>query len=366
MIPTLSIIVPTYNESGNVRPLFERLSSALRGLDWDVVFVDDDSTDGTRDEVRQLEDTDRRVRLIHRVGRRGLSSACIEGMLSTMSPVVAVMDADLQHDETILPQMYETLTSGGYDLVIGSRYTKGGDATGLAGFRMSMSLYATRITHLLTRVPVADPMSGFFMIRRTALDETVRKLSGRGFKILLDLLISAPRPLRCTEVSYSFRNRHSGVSKLDTAVLWEFALVLLSKFLGNWIPVRFLMFLIVGGLGVAVHLAVLGISLFGLQASFSTSQAAAVAAAMTSNFFLNNLFTYRDLRLRGWQLIYGLVMFYVGCSLGAIVNLATAEYLFEQGLPWWVAGVFGAIASAVWNFGVVSVFAWHSTARSPD
>lgn len=122
--PELCIVVPTFNEAGNVAVLVERLTEVLAGTDWEAVFVDDDSPDGTAARVRTLGRADGRVRCIRRIGRRGLSSATIEGMLSTSAPFVAVMDGDLQHDEALLPQMLDRLRSGAAELVIASRDRK--------------------------------------------------------------------------------------------------------------------------------------------------------------------------------------------------------------------------------------------------
>ena len=142
--PELTVVVPTLNERDNIAPLVELLDTALAGIAWEVIFVDDDSRDDTAAAVRAMARRDGRVRCLQRIGRRGLSTACIEGALASAAPYCAVMDADLQHDETVLPRMLEALRTGSYDLAIGSRYSAGGDLGELSGRRAGISKLATR------------------------------------------------------------------------------------------------------------------------------------------------------------------------------------------------------------------------------
>jgi dolichol-phosphate mannosyltransferase len=356
--PELTIVVPTLNERDNVVPLLKLLDAALAGIAWEVIFVDDDSRDGTADHIRAIGKFDRRVRCLQRIGRRGLSTACIEGALASATPYIAVMDADLQHDETLLPPMLESLRGGDCDLVVGSRYVTGGGLGDLSAGRAQISGVATRLSRLVYRSELADPMSGFFMLRRELLEETVRRLSGQGFKILLDILASAPQPVRIKELPYTFRQRRHGESKLDTLVAWEFMMLIADKSIGHLIPVRFALFALIGGLGLVVHLAVLWTSLKVADAPFATAQTAAAVVAMTSNFFLNNLFTYRDKRLKGWRLLRGLTSFYLICAVGAVANVGIATYAFAEHQTWWVAGIAGVIVGSVWNYAVSSIFTW--------
>jgi dolichol-phosphate mannosyltransferase len=206
----LSIVIPTFNESGNVVAPIERLARALEGIVWEVVFVDDDSPDSTAALLRQEARRDPRVRCLQRIGRRGLSSACVEGMLASSAPCVAVMDADLQHDETLLPRMLESLRRGDLDIVVGSRYIEGGNVGDWPAHRLSFSRIATWLARRVLRAELSDPMSGFFMLRREALEGCVRNLSAIGFKILLDIFASSPRPLRFAELPFVFRMRRPG------------------------------------------------------------------------------------------------------------------------------------------------------------
>ena len=354
----LTVVVPTFNERDNIVPLVERLIKVLAGTDWEVVFVNDDSPDGTAEVVRQLAQTDRRVRCVQRIGRRGLASACVEGMLTSAAPFLAVMDADLQHDEELLPRMLEELRGDGLDIVVGSRYVEGGGVGGWSRLRVGISAMAGRLSRFVVKADIADPMSGFFMIRRDTFHQEVRRLSAQGFKILLDLFASSPAPLRFKELPFQFRARLHGESKLDTLVAWEYVNLLLDKIIGHIVPVRFLMFAMVGGVGIGVHLAVLAIGLRAGGLGFPVAQATATMVAMTGNFLLNNVFTYRDQRLRGRGLVWGLLSFYLVCGLGALANVGIASFIYHSDEPWWLAGLAGAVVGSVWNYAMSSVFTW--------
>ena len=357
----LAVVVPTYNERSNVGELVRRLDAALVGCRWEAVFVDDDSPDGTADAVRAIARTDPRVRCIQRLGRRGLSRAVIEGVLSTSAPVVAVIDADLQHDETVLPAMLARLqgdaTQAAADLVVASRYAAGGRLDGWDAERARMSRFATALANRMVPTGLTDPMSGFFVIRRDTFDLAVRQLSGEGYKLLLDLLASMPGPVRLAEIAYTFRPRVAGESKLDSAVLWEFSLLLIDKRFGRWIPARFLLFSLVGISGVFIHFAALTLLYQLAGIAFTFAQATATFIAMTSNYALNNSLTYRDQRHRGLGWWRGLLTFYAICGVGVVANVGVAGLLFEhQG--WVLAAAAGALVGTVWNYAATRAVTW--------
>lgn len=357
-VADLSVVVPTMNEHDNIEPLLDRLRVVLHGIAWEVIFVDDDSRDGTAARITELARADARVRCVRRLDRRGLSSACIEGILTSTAPFVAVMDADLQHDETLLPAMLDLLQTEPLDLVVGSRHVAGGGTQGLGRARARISRLAARLSRLVLRADVADPMSGFFMARREALEEALPRLSSIGFKILVDLFASSPRPLRFKELPYQFRARQHGLSKLDSRIIWEYLMLLADKLVGHVLPVRFLLFCLVGTLGLVVHLAVLdaGLKLLGLE--FTAAQTLATVIAMIGNFTLNNTFTYRDRRLRGTRFIVGLLTFCLVCSVGSVANVGIASVLFAADRTWWLAGAAGALVGALWNYTLSSVITW--------
>jgi dolichol-phosphate mannosyltransferase len=352
------VVVPTLNERDNIGPLVDLLDAVLETVSWEVIFVDDDSPDGTAERIRQIGRRDRRVRCLQRIGRRGLTTACIEGALAASARYIAVMDADMQHDEKLLPQMLAILKSEPVDLVVGSRHVTGGGIGGWDTARANMSAFAAHLSRIICKAEIADPMSGFFMLRREVLEEALRRLSGQGFKILLDILASSPRPLRFRELPYEFRERQRGESKLDVLVAWEYMMLIADKLIGHIVPVRFALFALVGGIGLFIHMSTLWFALIVAGAAFNLAQAFATVAAMTSNFFVNNLFTYRDRRLHSFALLRGLFTFYAICALGAVANVGIAGYVFSRNEVWWLAGLAGIIVGSVWNYAVSSVFTW--------
>jgi len=362
--PELAVVIPTLNERENILALVERLEAALAGIRWEAVFVDDDSPDGTADLVREMGQRRSNIRCVQRLGRRGLSSACIEGILASSAPFIAVMDADMQHDEALLPKMLETIKERELDIVVGTRYGANGSVGDWQRSRVAISSLASRLARLVVKAELTDPLSGFFVIARGAFAATMRNLSGQGFKILLDIFASSPRPLAFAELPFHFRRRVHGESKLDTLVAWEYLTLLLDKLAGPMIPVRFLVFAMIGGLGVLTHLSALWLAVYPLGIGFAAAQTIATVVAMTGNFLLNNLFTYRDRRLHGRALLTGLLSFYAVCGLGAAANVGIASHLFVANHSWWLAGMGGAAIGAVWNYAMSSVFIWRSNASA--
>ena len=359
-MPELSVVVPAYRERDNVVPVLAALEQALAGLDWEAIFVVDDALDGTEEVVRERAQADPRVRILHRIGRRGLASACVEGMLASSAPFLAVIDADLQHDESLLPLLLERIRAGDADIVVASRYMQGASTGELGAGRVRASRLASAVSRLLTR-ELSDPMSGFFVVRRAFLERVVRRLYGRGFKILLDLIAVARGEARIVELPYHMRTRRHGESKLDARVIAEFFMLILYHLFGRLLPARFYLFAAVGMTGLAVHLVALW-AMFSASGNFLLSQIVATWAAMTSNFFLNNAFTYSDHGLRGRRIWRGLLSFYVACGVGAFINIAVAEWLFLKSVAYWAAGLSGALIAALWNFFTTASFTWGGSA----
>jgi dolichol-phosphate mannosyltransferase len=359
--PVLSVIVPCFNERPNVAPMIAKLDAALAGVAWEVIYVDDNSPDGTTQEVRRIAQLDGRVRCIRRIGRRGLASAVIEGALSSSADYVAVIDGDLQHDETRLPVMLSALRAGGYDLAVASRHVDGGDSAGLSSrWRHMLSDGGIWLAQAFLPVRLTDPMSGFFMLARPLFEDLARGLNGQGFKILLDLVLSSTAPLRVLEIPARFRERAAGESKMDALVMIQFGGLLLDKVFGGVLPLRFFSFGLVGALGVVVHLTILGLLRQTTLLGFETEQTVATVVAMAFNFVLNNQITYRDQRLRGPRLWRGLLLFMVVCGFGAITNIGIAQVLYERHTTWTVAGGIGAVIGVVWNYAVSATLVWRS------
>jgi len=359
--PQLSLVVPTFNEAGNVALLVEKLEAVLGHIKWEVTFVDDNSPDGTADVVKELGKSKPYVHCIKRIGRRGLSSACIEGMASSNAPIVAVMDADLQHDETVLPQMFD-MVDGGKDLVLASRFFGGQTAEeGLTKFREAGSNVANWIANLVTGTKITDPMTGFFMLKRDRFEQVAPNLSSEGFKILLDIIATARNmgaPLDIGEVGFKFRARHDGESKMSPLVAAQFFGLALSKMTGGLLPISFVMFAAVGALGVLVHLGALTIANAWFGFNFTNSQLFATLVAMTSNFHLNNILTYADRQLRGAKYWRGLLSFYAVCAIPAIANVSVAAFIYDKNSLFYLAAIAGILISIVFNYGMTRIFTW--------
>ena len=360
----LCIVIPTLNERENIGLLLDKLRNTLHDIHYEVIVVDDDSPDGTAAAVKQLSRANPDLHVLHRIGRRGLSSACIEGMLATSASYIAVMDADLQHDETILPDMYRLISSQDLDLVVGSRNIGGGSMGDFSSWRVRLSRLGRRISGVEKHALLTDPMSGFFIVRRSFFERIAHRLTGIGFKILLDIVLSAQGPIKTGEVPYHFRLRQHGQSKLDLIVGLEYLELILDKLIGSYVSVRFVLFCLVGTVGTVIHLMLLGGLLKIERLSFIESQACATGIVMILNYVMNNSFTYRDRRRRGSAFWVGMFTFCVACSLGGIANVLISGEAFRQGMPWPLAGVTGLLFSAVWNFGVTAMTTWRQARRS--
>ena len=357
---SVSIIIPSLNERENIPIVVERLEALLTGRKWEAVFVDDDSRDGSLEVLMSLARTKPHVRFIRRIGRRGLSSACLEGMASSVADIFAVMDCDLQHDEAILSKMVAAFEEDpSLELAVGTRYAgEGGGVGEWSKVRIFISRLATSLGSLARKTELSDPMSGFFAIRREVFEETVRQMTGKGFKILLDMVLSVGRPLKTREFSYEFRTRQHGESKLDIVVGFEYLYLLADKIFGRFVPVSFVVYVLAGLSGLFLHLAALGILFRYVGIAFVTAQLTATLVAMVSNFLVNNSVTFRQQRLKGAMLLPGLLAYIAICGLGAIVNVQASEYLFENHIPWWFAGAAGALVGAVWNYAVSTQIVW--------
>jgi dolichol-phosphate mannosyltransferase len=361
--PELSIVVPVFNEAANIAPLVQLVEAAFEDDSWELIFVDDNSPDGTAGRVKAIAAKDPRVRCIRRVGRRGLSGASIEGMLSSSARYVAVMDGDLQHDERVLVRMLALIRAQGVDLVIATRERDGAAITGLSGQRSLVSDFGRFLSRLVIKADVKDPMSGFFMIRREIVEHAAPKLATEGFKILADLLATADKPLSIRETPYVFRERQHGESKLDARVAFDYLGFLLHHLTGRLVPVRFFLFGLVGASGVVVHLLSLKLILANFSSyGFDLSQTSATFIAMMSNFLLNNGLTYRDRRITGWHLVPGFLLFAASCSIGVVANVGLARLIFSEGQEWWVAGLAGALTGAVFNYVTSSILVWRKKA----
>jgi dolichol-phosphate mannosyltransferase len=331
--------------------------------DYEVIFVDDGSTDGSGRILTEMSADDRRVKLLSLSRNFGHQAAITAGLDFADGDAVVVMDADLQHDGRVIPAMLERLRREGLDVVVASRYLAPGGTGNLAPGRVRLSGWGTWLSRLVTKQNLSDPMSGFFALRRGFFEEVTYDVTAIGFKIMLDIVASAKRPVRIGEVPYTFGARKFGESKLDVNVGLEYLYLVMDKLAGRVIPMRFALFAAVGTLGVALHLLLIWVIYYRAGAAFRTAQIAGTYVAMTGNFLLNNAVTFRERRLRGWALATGFVTFTAACSIGALTNVSLAEMLVRRGTPAWMAAVAGLTISSVWNYGVNEVFTWRRTVR---
>ena len=360
----LSLVLPTYNEAENLPELLPKLEEVLSGIPHEIIIVDDDSPDETWRVAQELGHDLDDVHVIRRVGRRGLSSAVIEGFLSAKGEVFAVMDADGQHDLSILPKLYEAVNTSA-DIAIGSRYVEGGGVGEWDERRHLMSRIATSLALHLCSVKVKDPMSGFFALKRHTFESVVNSLNPKGFKILLDILVCVSSATVVTEVPFVFSTRMHGESKLSRRVQIEFLEYLYDVTVGRVIPLTFVKYCIVGGLGVGVHV---GAYMFfsslmrtGSELTvlgFGWAVIGAIETAIIFNFWLNNIWTFAHAKLKGSAALVGFFKFNGACLFGALANYAVSSYLFTRGFAELLAVIIGAFTGVVWNYTMSRLFAW--------
>jgi dolichol-phosphate mannosyltransferase len=361
--PELGMVLPSYDERGNIVPVLTLLRKALRGIRYEVILVDDDSEDGTADHARAIAANFPELRVIQRINRSGLASACLEGMMASHAPYLAIMDCDLQHDEQILPEMLSTLKRDHLDIVIGTRHAGGGGVGEFAAGRQLISNAGRWLSQLILKENVSDPMSGFFVLDRAFLEEVVRNVSGIGYKILLDLLASSHRPVRYKEVGYIFRSRIHGTSKLDLLVALEYFELLLDKLLRDFLPARFVIFCLIGSVGLIVNLLLFTVFTRFFKWPLDGSYIWASAITVAVNYALNNQLTFRRFRLKHRQFWTGLIGFYAACAIGLFAGFEVASGLRTVGMHELPAVLAGVTIGSVWNYCMSSILVWRVSRR---
>ena len=360
----LSLILPTFNEAENLPVLLPKLEEVLKNIPHEIIIVDDDSPDGTSRIAKELAEHISDLHVIRRIGRRGLSSAVVEGFLAAKGDVLAVMDADGQHDLTLIPKLYDAVHGGG-NVAIGSRYVEGGSVGKWDERRYMLSRIATGMAVRLCKVEVRDPMSGFFALDRRTFEATLPRLNPKGFKILLDFLVHVPKGTTAKEIPFTFGTRLHGESKLSRRVQIEFLEYLYDVTFGKYIPLTFVKYCIVGTLGIVVHVSMYellssifrdasGLSLYG----FSLSVIGAIETAIIFNFLLNNVWTFAHIKLKGFKMLQGFITFNLACAVGALANYATSAFLFSQGITDLLAVILGAFVGVFWNYTINRLMTW--------
>ena len=348
-LPVVSVVTPTYNEAENVPLLIARLHDALEGVSHEIIVADDDSPDRTWAVAEEIAAKDPTVTVMRRFHDPGLSASVLDGMSVARGEVLAVIDADLQHDETVLPRMVELVRSGEADVCVGSRSTVGGGYGDWAASRRLVSWVATLIARLLLRVPVSDPMSGFFVVSRRAYEDTAARLNPQGFKILLEF-VGRNRDLRVHEVGYEFANRVHGETKLNRSVIRSYLLGVAELRVGRQINPQFVLYVLVGLVGLAVNSAAftfaeaLGFPLIdtGLNEALDPIASSFLFSVQISIFVLfvmNNEFTFWEQRYRGWKLVPAFAVYEVMSLVGTGVHVAVFTSLQNTGF---LLSVFGS------------------------
>lgn len=356
--PLVSIIIPTLNDHDNIDDLLSQLRTVMHDIEWEVIFVDDDSADGTASVVRRIGSDDARVRCVHRIGRRGLSGACVEGMLTSSASYLVVMGADFQHNPAVVRRMFSALHTRQAELVIASRDVKGGSYEDVPNIQSHLRQFDARLDRLFLRDNLTDWTSNFFALHRELFEEVSHGLSQLGFKLLLDILLTARRNVRIVEVPIALGTPTASNANFESYFTWDYLMLLVDKKLGHYIPVRFLAFSAIGAFGAGINLTALAILYQIVGTSFMISESLSTAISIVCNYTLNNMLTFRDHRRRGIKWLTGLVSFAAACSVGVAANIGLAFYLFTRQLHWFISALAGILVGVVWNYTVTGFYTW--------
>jgi dolichol-phosphate mannosyltransferase len=355
--PVLSVVTPTFNEAENVGPLIAAIHDALGDLHHEIIVVDDDSPDRTWEVAGDIAAVDPRVRVVRRFSDPGLSPAVMAGFGAARGSVLAVIDADLQHDERVLPEMVRRVTEGEADVVVGSRGSDDGSYGDWGSGRRFVSWVAAMIARIFLRVPTSDPMSGFFAMSRSTFERLAPTINPQGFKILLEFIGQRRVRLRVSEVGYTFRNRLHGETKMSPSVIRSYLLAVVELRLGRQVKGQFVLYSLVGASGVLVNLAVfsvtdaidLGAVEIGFGRPIRWSLLLGIAASIVWNFVLNNYFTFWERRFHRSRLVWGFVQFTVVSLLGVVVHVSVFQFLESVG---WGDALLGQSASRIVHDGI--------------
>ncbi|MFC1912035.1 glycosyltransferase [Chloroflexota bacterium] len=355
MSKPISIIVPTYNEADSITPLVEKLHAALAGYNYEIIFVDDDSQDGTGTIASGLS-ARYPVKLMVRKGKKGLASAVVDGLQQVSNDIVGVMDADLQHPPEAVPALVREIENGA-DVAIGSRYVKGGEFPDWGPVRSVISKGAIFLSHLFlpsTR-KISDPVSGFFFFNRQVVSGA--ELKPTGYKILLELLIEGSYQ-KVAEVPYSFQLRHLGQSKLGARQQIDYLKHLFSLMRRKGELLRFFKFCLVGGSGVLVNMGLLWLLTEFAGLFYLLSAAISIEISIISNFTLNDYLTFPDRRSRGaGRFLQRLAKFNLVSLAGLGLNMGVLWLLTNVfGVYYMLSNLCGIAVATIWNY--VANFWW--------
>ncbi len=335
----LTVVIPTLNEEKNIPIIFEKVSNALKGVNWEMVIVDDNSTDRSPEVMREMTQKHHNFRFIRRIGRSGLSTACTEGMLSSAAPVIAVMDADGQHDETKLQTMLGLIQGDSADVVVGSRFKEGAELEAFSNFRTKLSLYSNTLAQKLFNLPLKDSMGNFFMLRQTVLEEAAPHLCGRGQKLLFDILLVGPKDVRVAEVPIVFGVREHGDSKLSPLAAIDFGLQMWDRKFGQIFPTKAVIDIcsILGFtlISTLIQWAIMKIS-YAMSGTFPNAALILPFATVPSialSYRIQRALTAKRKRTKGWGMVKEFLAYAAICLPFVLLTMWITSGLIQPGDP---------------------------------
>jgi len=354
----ISVILPTYNEVENIPLIVPRLEAVLQPFSHEILIMDDNSPDGTYELAERLAAENPHIRVVRRLANRGLSPAVAEGFSVAKGQYMLVMDADMQHDETVIPEFVSRFRAGA-ELVVGTRKAHGGGIENWSYFRRFLSWGATKAAEVFLPRACSDPMSGYFGVTRSFYNRIAASINPRGFKILLEILARS-RGATIAEVGYTFRPRQHGKSKLTASVALAYLVALYDLRFGRYLPLRFVKYAMVGFSGIFVNALFFWLGRNFLVLRDSQALVMAILLSIASNFFLNNYFTFRDRTLVGFRnVLWGYLKYNFICLGGAFINYAiTMNLKNDFGFNIDFANLLGVAVATFWNYFINLNITW--------
>ena len=345
-----SIIIPTYNEKENILNLILEIWNQLTQLNYDIIIVDDNSPDKTGEIVKAFIQGKnlQNIICIERSWQKGLSSAIVEGMAASNSPLIIVMDGDGQHDPKDIYKFVETQKNNDLDLVIGSRFYMEESDINLSRSRFALSRFGIRLSRPFIGNRFTDPLTGFFLIKRNILKNIQNKIYKDGFKILFDILM-LKKDISSQEIQITFRKRLAGDSKLNISTLAHLMGQIVENLSHRIIPSTFFVFSFIGATGVFIHLLAL-YSFLGVGFDYIFSNFIGSILALTSNYLLNNYLTFNNLHKTLRSRISGLFKYSLFNSLSLMANIGVASFLYLDNFSVAISTLFGISAGLLLNY----------------
>ena len=358
--PKCSIVLPTYNEANNIKIIINELIKLLeKNYVYEIIVIDDNSPDHTWRIVEEEYINYQNIFCFRRIKKRGLSSAIVDGFMLSKFNNMIVLDSDLQHDLKIIPNIIDKL-SNNFDLVIGSRYINNDSMKDWNFFRRLLSQFATKISNFIQDSITTDPMSGFFGIKKKLFLEVVNQLDIKGYKILLDIVavLKNKKNFKNIDIPYKFKERIYGESKLTGEILIESLDLIYSKLFGSILPVNFIKFITVGSFGALIHFSILFFLYKFLDYSYSFALICSIEFSIIFNYFLNNIWTFRFVKLFGKQNLIGLIKFNLFSGIGGIIAYLVSQNLYNLDFNWVISSLLGAIVASLWNYNLNKIMTW--------